>query len=96
MGGYDIFKSIYDENSHKWSEPVNLRFPINTPDDDILFVPDTAGQTAFFSSTRSSPQGTIDVYKIAINIHPPESMVIEGNAYSDGGKTCALQNYREE
>ncbi len=56
MGGYDIFKSIYDESANKWSEPVNLDFPINTPDDDILFVPDTAEETAYFSSTRSSPQ----------------------------------------
>lgn len=87
MGGYDIFKSVYDATNKKWSEPVNLDFPINTPDDDILFVPDTSGQTAFFSSTRSSPQGTIDVYKIAIHIHPPESIVIAGNAYADDGKT---------
>ena len=90
MGGYDIFKSVYDENTKAWSEPANLDFPINTPDDDILFVPDTSGQIAFFSSTRSSPQGTIDVYKIAMHLHPPESVVIAGNAYMDDGKTPAL------
>ncbi len=90
MGGYDIFMSVYDESANTWQEPVNLDFPINSPDDDILFVPDTSGETGFFSSTRSSPQGTIDVYKIAIHLHPPASMVIAGTAYMDDGKTPAL------
>jgi len=83
MGGYDIFESVYKDSSKTWSEPVNLDFPINTPDDDILFVPDTSGETAFFSSTRSSPQGTIDVYKIIPHLHPPESVVVEGTLYGD-------------
>ena len=90
MGGYDIFMSVYNESTNSWGAPVNLDFPVNSPDDDILFVPDTSGETAFFSSTRSSPQGTIDVYKIAIHLHPPASMVIAGTAYMDDGKTPTL------
>jgi hypothetical protein len=90
MGGYDIFKSVYIQSSNSWTEPVNLDFPVNSPDDDILFVPDTSGQTAYFASTRLSPQGTIDVYKIALHLHPPESVLVAGTAYSDNGKTPAL------
>jgi hypothetical protein len=89
MGGFDIFKSVYSDSTNTFSEPVNLDFPVNTPDDDILFVPDSSGQTAFFSSTRSSPLGTIDVYKIALHVHPPEMVMIAGTAFLDDGKTPA-------
>ncbi len=38
MGGYDIFKSVWDENTQNWGTPVNLGSPINSPYDDIYFV----------------------------------------------------------
>src|SRR5688500_4426140 len=33
MGGYDVFKSVLDTATGLWSEPENLDFAINTPDD---------------------------------------------------------------
>jgi len=85
MGGYDIFGSVYNDSTQTWSEPYNLDFPVNTPDDDILLVPDTSGQTAYFASSRSSSLGKIDVYKIALHLHPPGSEVIAGTVYKTGG-----------
>jgi hypothetical protein len=38
MGGYDIFKSEWNDISQSWSAPVNLGSPINSPFDDIYFV----------------------------------------------------------
>jgi len=35
MGGFDIFYSV-NENG-LWSEPVNIGYPVNTPDDDVFF-----------------------------------------------------------
>lgn len=79
MGGYDIFKSELDEATGKWKAPVNMDFPINTPNDDILFVTDSLEKTAYFSSTRQSPNGKIDVYKINTERRPPEFIYIKGN-----------------
>lgn len=64
MGGYDIFKTTFDDRTRTWSKPINLEFPINSPDDDILFVTDSLEKTAFFSTGRYSPYGKIDVLKI--------------------------------
>lgn len=64
MGGYDIFKSDFDNENQTWSKPINLEFPINSPDDDILFVTDSLEKQAFFSTSRYSPFGKIDVLKI--------------------------------
>ena len=79
MGGYDIFKSEWNEALKKWGEPKNLEFPINTPNDDILFVTDSLEKTAYFSSSRYSPSGKIDVYKIDVERRPPEYIYITGS-----------------
>lgn len=78
MGGYDIFKSVYNENTNSWSAPVNLEFPINSPDDDYLFVTDSLEQTAYFSTGRQSPPGKIDVLKINIERKTITILAING------------------
>jgi hypothetical protein len=37
MGGYDFFISVKNQNS--WTTPINLGYPINTPDDEINIYP---------------------------------------------------------
>ncbi|HEY4788799.1 MAG TPA: hypothetical protein VIH57_22260, partial [Bacteroidales bacterium] len=64
MGGYDIFKSIYNPNTKTWSEPINLGFPINSPYDDFLFVPSDDQSTAWFASNRESKGGNLTIYSI--------------------------------
>ena len=66
MGGYDIFKSEWDDASQSWGKPVNMDFAINTPDDDILFISDSEEKTAYFSSRRESAEGSFTVYKITL------------------------------
>lgn len=38
MGGYDIFKSEWNESTQTWSAPINLGSPINSPFNDIYFL----------------------------------------------------------
>jgi len=66
MGGFDIFQTVYDSLSKKWSTPVNLSFPFNTPSDDILFIPDATETMAWFASNRNSINDKIAVYKVGI------------------------------
>lgn len=62
MGGFDIFKSNYDETG-KFSNPENLGSPINTSDDDLFFVLNADGSTGYFSSEREGGYGSQDIYK---------------------------------
>ena len=78
MGGYDIFKSIYDDASATWSAPVNLDFPINTPDDDILYISDIDNQLAYFASSRASKQNELTVYKVKVESEPLHNPIIKG------------------
>lgn len=62
MGGYDIFKSNFDE-AGKFTEPENLGSPVNTSDDDLFFVLNANGSTGYFSSEREDGSGSQDIYK---------------------------------
>jgi len=66
MGGFDVFKSTFDPAKNEFSEPVNLGYPINTPDDDIYIVFSKDGKRAYYSSVREDGIGYTDIYLITI------------------------------
>ena len=61
MGGYDLFMSRRDADG-RWSAPVNLGYPINTPGDEINFIVAADGHTALISSVRDGGYGGYDIY----------------------------------
>jgi Tol biopolymer transport system component len=62
MGGYDIFKSVKQDDG-TWSEPENLGYPINTPGDEVDFTLTADGKTAYYS-TKSSANGKYDIMMV--------------------------------
>ncbi|HEY8513276.1 MAG TPA: OmpA family protein [Cyclobacteriaceae bacterium] len=66
MGGHDIFKSVFNPETNEWSDPENLGYPINTPDDDVYFVASADGKRAYYSSVREDGMGYTDIYMIVI------------------------------
>lgn len=83
MGGFDIFKSVFSEGSDggEWSEPENMGYPINTPDDDVFYVRSKDGKRAYYSSVREDGLGYTDIYMITDLIPPtpkkdPEPVVV--------------------
>jgi tetratricopeptide (TPR) repeat protein len=66
MGGYDIFKSVYNWNTKTWSQPENLGFPINSPYDDFVFITDEFNRSASFVSTRNTAPNQATVYRIKL------------------------------
>ena len=94
MGGYDLFKSELDAGSGKWKEPVNLAFPINSPNDDILFVTDSLEKIAYFSSSRQSPVGKIDVFKILTEKRPAEFAFISGTVLKKDASQSVLSKIK--
>ncbi len=63
MGEFDVFV-IERDVSGMWSNPENLGYPINTPNDDIFFKMDENGKQAYYSSVRDNGFGGKDLYKI--------------------------------
>lgn len=65
MGGYDIFKSVLDNKTKKWTKPQNLGYPINTPDNDIDYVVSASSKHAYYSSFKADGHGEQDIYRIS-------------------------------
>ncbi len=83
MGGYDIFKSNYVKETDSWTLPQNLEFPINSPDDDYLYVTDSLEKIAYFSTGRQSPPGKIDVLKVNTERKPIDVMALKGTVVKE-------------
>ncbi|WP_165824042.1 OmpA family protein [Pseudochryseolinea flava] len=64
MGGYDVFKSTFNPNTNEWTDPENLGYPINTPDNDIYIVFSKDNKRAYYSSVREDGMGYTDIYLI--------------------------------
>ncbi len=62
MGGYDIFKSTLENG--EWSEPVNIGYPVNTPDDDVFFSVNSTGKHGYYSTFEQEGFGKRDLYMI--------------------------------
>lgn len=67
MGGFDIYKSVYDSATEKWGAPKNLGYPINTPGDDIHFVSTKDGKRGYYASAKASGYGRADIYMVTID-----------------------------
>jgi len=66
MGGYDLFRSELQSNN-LWSDPENLGYPINTPDDNTFFMPAADGKTGYYSVLRETGgYGKEDIYRIIL------------------------------
>lgn len=70
MGGYDIFSTVLQSDG-TWSTPVNLGYPINTPDDDIYFVLSADAQHGYYSTVKDDALGFTDIYMINFAVEIP-------------------------
>lgn len=64
MGGYDIYKSVYNDSSKVWSTPENIGYPVNTPDDDVFFVVSASGRRGYYTSFNPNGFGEKDIYMV--------------------------------
>jgi hypothetical protein len=64
MGGYDIFQSQFNWKDSTYSSPINLGYPINTPDDDIYYVLSANAEHGYYSSGKSTGKGLNDIYTV--------------------------------
>ncbi|HLN56436.1 MAG TPA: hypothetical protein VK207_10610 [Bacteroidales bacterium] len=66
IGGYDIFSSELQPN-RLWGRPVNLGYPLNTPDDNYFYNPSGNGKTMYISVFRETGGfGKEDIYRITL------------------------------
>lgn len=62
MGGYDIYKTSFNDSTRTWKKPENLGVPINSSSDDKDFFLDQTGLKGYFCSNRIEGLGGFDLY----------------------------------
>lgn len=82
IGGYDIFKTQFDFNTGRWSEPQNLGIPINTVEDDFLYLPSMKGDLATYVSAMDAGNGKIQLNKIQVGDVSNNYVTISGTYFS--------------
>lgn len=70
VGGYDLYKSVWDEQRQRWSAPQNMGFPYSSPADDFLYVESEDGDYVLFASNRECGGDSVYVYAIRYEDYP--------------------------
>jgi len=71
-GHYDVFYSIVTND--KYSKPINLKAPVNSPSNDLFFYLSNPGK-AYLSSDRTEGKGKMDIY--IVNLESKQDSVIQ-------------------
>ncbi len=82
MGGYDIFKAELSPETKLFSNPKNVGYPINTPEDNYNFRISSNGRFGYISALREGGLGDLDIYRVTLNEMEPQYSVINGNIAS--------------
>ncbi|MFH0843366.1 MAG: OmpA family protein [Bacteroidota bacterium] len=60
MGGFDIFYSTRDQNN-KWSNPVHMKYPVNTTRDDVDYKIASGGKRYYTSLTDFNSFDVVEI-----------------------------------
>ncbi|MCX7729121.1 MAG: carboxypeptidase-like regulatory domain-containing protein, partial [Bacteroidia bacterium] len=82
MGGYDIFKSIYDPETGKFTPAENLGYPINSTDDDMGICVTKNKKVAYISAYRPTGMGDLDIYRIKFLDEEQPTKIFRGKLFA--------------
>lgn len=78
LGEFDLFKTVFENG--KWTLPVNMGKPLNTPQNDIYFSIGGSGETAYYASNINQKEDAEELYSIDIPeaMRPTPTVVVSG------------------
>lgn len=82
MGGLDIFRATYNENSGTWENVRNIGYPINTPYDDIVLSISPNGRKGYMSRISPGNDYDINIYQITFLEAEPSYAVVFGKIFT--------------
>ncbi len=89
-GGFDIFVTrLQDDGS--WTEPENLGYPVNSPDDDLCFVISANGRRGYCSSVRPDSYGGFDIYQMTF-LGPEKPLMLSNEDNLIAASTSPVSN----
>lgn len=84
IGEYDVFKTVLDAETNKFSPAESLGYPINSVNNDRFFVLSGDGKHGYYSSVKEDSQGSSDIYVIDTRFGDNDLIVKSAYVYNDG------------
>lgn len=78
MGGSDIFKSKFNEETQTFGPAINMGYPINTPEENLEFTLAGNRRDGYISAVRKEGFGDLDIYRVIFNDVEAQISVIKG------------------
>jgi outer membrane protein OmpA-like peptidoglycan-associated protein/tetratricopeptide (TPR) repeat protein len=87
MGGYDIFYSKRNLEG-KWTNPINIGYPINTSENEVTFFVSTDGKYGYFASNKYQGQGGWDIFSFDLyeKARPEKVLFVKGELKNEETK----------
>lgn len=82
MGEYDVFKSVLNIENNQFTSAENMGYPINSVNNDIFFVLNSAGTRGYYSSIKQETFGSSDIYVIDTRFGDNDIKVKKGRVMS--------------
>lgn len=67
LGGFDIFMTRYDVDSHSFLMPENIGMPFNSPANDYLYLVDEFNNLGWFVTDRNQQADSVCIYTFIPN-----------------------------
>lgn len=74
MGGFDLYKAVFDHKKKSWGEVVNMGYPINTEGSEGAFFVERNGITSYYASDHEHlGKKHLDIYTfdLPLFLQPP-------------------------
>ncbi len=81
MGGYDLFKSTWNQETNTFTTPENLGYPINSTDDNMNISITADNRVGYVSAFRPNGMGDLDIYRIKFNDSEQLTKIYTGNIF---------------
>lgn len=62
LGGFDFFESKGDATN--WTTPVNMGYPMNSPKDDLYFMPDNKDKSKWYISSDRESDCCLNLFEV--------------------------------
>ena len=79
IGGYDIFCSNRDSETHEYMSPLNVGMPYNSPYNDFMLAIDEENGVGWWATDRNSPGDGIDEGQVTIYVFIPNTIRVNRN-----------------
>ena len=86
IGGYDLFRSNWNSENNTWTSPVNIGYPVNTPDDNMTISFTEDQRQAYVSCWRKGSHGDLDIYRVSFLDKDPRRTIYKAKIVKENSE----------